>query len=484
MLDDFTILVVLKENNTENLLTVFLNENSGATLHHAKNPTEALEIIRDNRKIELFIVDLFQKEGSGLKLAEEACALNPGIVPVVVMPFGNREHVMESLQAGVYFYINVPFNYDEILEVIKNAIEYQKLLISSLDHAPRLRKDDGFEGIIGDSNPMRELFGIIKSITANGYGNVLLKGESGTGKELVAQAIHKLTRERCRHNFVPVNCAAIPDDLLESELFGYEKGAFTGASRSKKGRLAHADKGTLFLDEIGDMKPNMQAKLLRVLQEQSFEPIGSVQTREIDVRVIAATNRDLKKAVKEGTFREDLFYRLSVIPITIPPLRERKEDIESLVKSFLRMFNRGKKPSVTGFTPQAMEALKAHHWPGNVRELQNLVQRICILHNDTVADIDALPKKFRDHPETDAKQSESSSNPGNHLPESIHKLLGNPGMPLDFHALIHEFENHLIRHALTAANGNKKEAAKLLNMKRTTLLEKIKKRDLDVQAVA
>jgi DNA-binding NtrC family response regulator len=482
MLQNLSILTVLQEDPSENLLVGFLKEKTAATLHHVKKPTEALAFIKENKNIELLVVDFFMPGKSGLKLVEEVCGANPAIVPVVVMPFGSREHIVESLQAGIYFYVNTPFDYQEILEVIKNAYEYQKLLQSSLGRMPKLRKSDGFEGIIGNSEPMRQMFDIIRNVTANDYGNVLLKGESGTGKELAAQAIHKLTESRSRHNFVPVNCAAIPDDLLESELFGYEKGAFTGAARSKKGRLAHADKGTLFLDEIGDMKPNMQAKLLRVIQEQAFEPIGSVQTKEIDVRVIAATNRDLKKAVKDGSFREDLFYRLSVIPITMPPLRDRKDDIEALIENFLLLFNRGRKTSIKGFTPRALEALKAHHWPGNVRELQNLVQRICILHGGATADIDALPKKFREqpHPETENEAPDS----GNHLAGNIQGLLGNPGMPVDFHALTCEFENHLILQALNVANGNKKEAARLLNMKRTTLLEKIKKRQLDQKNMA
>lgn len=482
MLKNHSILTVLQEEPSENLLVGFLKEKTAATLHHVKNPTEAISFIKNNNNIELLVVDFFMPDKSGLKLVEEVCGANPSIVPVVVMPFGSREHIVESLQAGIYFYVNTPFDYQEILEVIKNAFEYQKLLQSSLGRMPKLRKSDGFEGIIGNSKPMRQMFDIIKNVTANDYGNVLLKGESGTGKELAAQAIHKLTESRSRHNFVPVNCAAIPDDLLESELFGYEKGAFTGAARSKKGRLAHADKGTLFLDEIGDMKPNMQAKLLRVIQEQAFEPIGSVQTKEIDVRVIAATNRDLRKAVKDGSFREDLFYRLSVIPITMPPLRDRKDDIAPLIENFLLLFNRGRKISIKGFTPRALDALKAHHWPGNVRELQNLVQRICILHGGSTADIDALPKKFREQPQTDTENEAPDA--GNHFAGNIQAFLGNPGMPIDFHALTCEFENHLILQALNVANGNKKEAARLLNMKRTTLLEKIKKRQLDQKNVA
>jgi DNA-binding NtrC family response regulator len=389
---------------------------------------------------------------------------NPSIVPIVLMPPGNREHIVESLQAGALFYVNTPYDDREILEVIKHALEYHKLLGISLERTPRLRKSDGFAGIIGESRPMKNLFQTIERVAASDHGNVLLKGESGTGKELVARAIHDLSPGRSQQNFVPVNCAAIPDDLLESELFGYEKGAFTGANRAKKGRLQHADKGTLFLDEIGDMKPGLQAKLLRVLQEQSFEPVGSVKSIEIDVRVIAATNRDLIQAVQDGVFREDLYYRLSVIPVTLPPLRERPDDIPHLVEKFLLMYNRGRKNVPLGFTPQALEKLKLHDWPGNVRELQNLVQRMCILHSGDTVDVDSLPEKFQRLGGTDA---EAADNPTREAE------------PIDFHTMTSEFENRLILKALYSTDWNKKEAARMLNMKRTTLLEKIKKRNLD-----
>jgi transcriptional regulator with PAS, ATPase and Fis domain len=273
-----------------------------------------------------------------------------------------------------------------------------------------------------------------------------------------------LTPERRQHNFAPVNCAAIPEDLLESELFGYEKGAFTGANRYKIGRLQHADKGSLFLDEIGDMKPGLQAKLLRVLQEQVFEPIGSVKPIKIDIRVIAATNRNLEQLVSEGKFREDLFYRLNVVPIILPPLRERKDDIPHLIDKFLLMYNRGRQDAIRNFSPRALESLKAYDWPGNVRELQNLIQRLCILHNEPTVNINALPEKFK--------------NLGLHGKDSLIDSEKHTTNPLDFNSMTTDFENRLILHALEKTRWNKKEAAKMLNMKRTTFLEKIKKRNL------
>jgi len=467
MLKNISVLVVEPGDNAASEVAAFFKEQTEASIFQAKNSTEALEFINNNRPVELLVTDLFFPDKSGLDLIRKGIAINPAMVPIVVMPPGGRQHVVESLQAGAYFYIHTPIYQQEILEVVKNALEYQKLLAQSLQHKPRLRKSDGFAGIIGESRPMKKLFEIIERIAGNSEGNVLLKGESGTGKELVARAIHDLTPERNKYNFVPLNCAAIPEELLESELFGYEKGAFTGANRAKKGRLAHADKGTLFLDEIGDMKANLQAKLLRVLQEQNFEAVGSVKTTQIDVRVIAATNRNLEQAVADGIFREDLYYRLSVVPITLPPLRKRTEDIPHLVQKFLLMYNRGRKNVPLGFTDQALQRLKAYDWPGNVRELQNLVQRMCILHGGDTVDVASLPQRFQDLGDP-ADNSEAEKQ--NNISED-----------LDFHAMTQEFENQLILKALRMAEGNKKEAARLLNMKRTTLLEKIKKRHLEVK---
>ncbi|MCF8024340.1 MAG: sigma-54 dependent transcriptional regulator [Desulfobacteraceae bacterium] len=451
----------------------FLKSSTEAEIYHAKKPTEALEFISEPNKITLLITDLFLPEKKGLELIQKGIGANPAVVPIAIIPGGDRTCIIEALQAGTCYYIQTPYYEQEILEVVKNALEHQRLLQISLQRNLRLRKHDGFLGIIGESSPMKKLFKTMEQISASNYGNVLLWGESGTGKELVARAIHDLTPERNRYSFVPVNCAAIPEELLESELFGYEKGAFTGANRAKKGRLQHADHGTLFLDEIGDMKPGMQAKLLRVLQEHAFEPIGSVHTIEVDIRVIAASNQNLKEAVKNGTFREDLYYRLSVVPINLPPLRKRTEDIPQLIEKFLLMYNRGRRNAPLGFTDRATERLKAYDWPGNVRELQNLVQRMCILHSEDTVDADALPKKFRSAEEPAAE----TANPGG-KPDV--KIENNPGeQAMDFHAMTSEYEAQLILKALSATGWNKKEAARLLNMKRTTLLEKIKKKKLD-----
>lgn len=315
---------------------------------------------------------------------------------------------------------------------------------------------------------MRQLFNFIEKLASEGNSSVLVLGDSGTGKELVARAIHA-HGPRSRKNFVPVNCAAIPEDLLESELFGYVKGAFTGANQAKMGRLQYADGGTLFLDEIGDMKPSLQAKLLRVLQEKEFEPVGGVKPISVDVRIVAATHRDLDKSVAEGRFREDLYYRLNVIPLQIPPLRKRKDDIPLLIDRFVGIYNRQKKNPFKGFDNDALQALKQYAWPGNVRELENLVQRMSIFFAGQTASRDDLPEKYQSRDEgSQSQEAMPEQEPTLNLDES----------GVDFNMLVNRFENQLILQALNITGGNKREAAKLLNLKRTTLIEKLKRKNI------
>ncbi len=346
---------------------------------------------------------------------------------------------------------------------------------------------DSFHGIIGRSQSMQRLFKLISKLAEDDTTTVLIQGESGTGKELVAKAIHAHS-PRCAHHFVPVNCAAIPDDLLESELFGYTKGAFTGATMSKIGRIEYAHNGSLFLDEIGDMKPVLQAKLLRVLQEREFEPVGGLKAIPVDVRVIAATHCNLEQMVAEGKFREDLYYRLNVIPLSIPPLRERTEDIPLLIEYFIKTLGKNKKNPLLGFHASALQALFRFPWRGNVRELENLVQHMTILYGGTLVGCNDLPEKYR--------SDDQSVQPSHY---GVQPLLDEVTRPeqlmlfsavaaateeiwlesgIDFNALVNDFETQLIMQALKMTQGNKKEAARLLNLKRTTLLEKIKKKEL------
>ncbi len=335
---------------------------------------------------------------------------------------------------------------------------------------------------------MKDLFHMISKLAEDDLGTVLIQGESGTGKELVAKAIHAQS-PRKNNNFVPVNCAAIPEDLLESELFGYTKGAFTGATGTKTGRIQYADNGSLFLDEIGDMKRVLQAKLLRVLQEREFEPVGGLKPVPVNVRVIAATHRNLEELVAEGKFREDLYYRLSVIPVVIPPLRERGEDIPLLVDYFIKNFAKTRKNHLLGFDLTAMQTLSNLTWRGNVRELENLVQHMTILHSGSNVTYADLPEKYRDGsqdnimkeswPQCSAAKTTNTNEP---QPEQL--PLFDPSPPVaknswpeegvDFNALVNDFETQLIVNALKVTQGNTQEAARLLGLQRTTLLEKIK----------
>jgi transcriptional regulator with PAS, ATPase and Fis domain len=345
---------------------------------------------------------------------------------------------------------------------------------------------EGFSGIIGQSRVMLRLFGLIGKLAEDDLSTVLIQGESGTGKELVAKAIHA-NSPRSRNNFVPVNCAAIPEDLLESELFGYTKGAFTGATTSKIGRIEYANGGSLFLDEIGDMKPALQAKLLRVLQEREFEPVGGLKAVPVDVRIIAATHCNLEQMVNEGRFREDLYYRLNVIPVAIPPLRERIEDIPLLIEHFTAAIGRTKKKRLLGFDAVALATLTQCPWRGNVRELENLIHHMTILYGGSLVGYQDLPEKYRngpppiacEPPPTTTALAAVSGNEHMLQPPStaiIRELWQESGV--DFNALVNDFETQLIVQALRFTQGNKKEAARLLNLKRTTLLEKIKKKEL------
>jgi len=462
-----SILLVSSDLAGRQALAVKLRKDIECMVIEADTPDMALQAV-DSLDISLLITDIFLPDKGGLALMQEIRQRYPAVMSVVSLPTDNREYILEALNAGALFYINTPFDLEEAVIVAARSLTHHDLQTHKESKGAKIRKSEGFHGIIGKSPKMQKLFNLVEKIADDGMSTVLIQGESGTGKELISKAIHALS-PRDGKNFVPVNCAAIPDELLESELFGYEKGAFTGANQAKKGRVQYADGGTLFLDEIGDMKPNLQAKLLRILQEKEFEPVGGIKPVKVDVRVVAATHRDLEKAVKEGSFREDLYYRLSVVPITIPPLRERLDDIPVLIKKFMQVYNRGKKHPLQGFAPKAMQALMAYPWPGNVRELENLVQRLVILHGGETIQLADLPEKYTEN-----------------MPETVHAALA-PETPdaeelpegADFNSRVSEFEDRLILQALMKTGGNKKEAAQLLNLKRTTLLEKIKKKQLD-----
>jgi DNA-binding NtrC family response regulator len=419
------------------------------------------------RKIEagnydLVITDLKMPKVDGIEVLRYLSTLNGPTLGIVATGYGSIESAVEALRLGAFDYITKPFHLDEIKILVHKARVFQALQVENRNLKRQLKSASRQDRIIGGSAVIRRLIDLIRTV-ADSDSTVLILGDSGTGKELVARALHDGS-DRAEQPLIPVNCGAIPEDLLESELFGHVKGAFTGATMNRVGRFQLADGGTIFLDEIGDMSPKLQVKLLRVLQEQSFEPVGATQTVRVNVRIITATNRNLEEDVATGRFREDLFYRLNVIPIVIPPLRDRKEDIPLLTQHFIERFNKIKGRKLKGFTEETMAIMASYNWPGNVRELENLVERMAILHSEGEIGIAQLPEKFQ------------GLSP--HAPQMTSGEIEIPDAGIDFNALVDNFETRLITKALEKAGGVKNQAAALLNIKRTTLVEKMKKKGM------
>ncbi len=415
----------------------------------------------------------------------------PEVLVIPALPDDPHDEVRLPLAHNIFVYLSSPIKKDEL----RFALRQIELRVTQADRKREAQiPTPAFPGFIGQCSVMQQLFRLITRIADDEYSTVLIRGESGTGKELVARAIHS-NSSRKNKNFVPVNCAAIPDDLLESELFGHMKGAFTGATQTKQGRIQYADGGTLFLDEIGDMKPALQAKLLRVLQEKEFEPVGSLKAVPVDTRILAATHCDLEKLVMEGQFREDLYYRLSVIPLEVPPLRERQTDIPLLLDSFVSTYTieRGREKII--FSPQSIAILSDYEWRGNVRELENLVQHMTILYSGKQIHPHHLPEKYTRHADLESiKNQQLHVTPSQissaldcsqeraellaPIPSAPYPSIDFDDGPVNFNELIQEFEKELILKAMRLTSGNKKEAARMLCLKRTTLLEKIKKKQL------
>lgn len=474
-----TVLLVDGNRHERERVAIPLRKEIDCVVLEVDTAEEALEVI-EREKISVLLADVCLPQKSGIELIRNVQKIDPGVVPVGVVPLHNREMEVDVLKMGAFFYIHTPYDFSEAVIATSRALTFYDFRAHGEPRGAQVRKRDGFFGIIGESPRIESLFRVIEKVAADGESSVLIYGESGTGKELVSRAVHGLSPRKGK-NLVPVNCAAIPDDLLESELFGYVKGAFTGANQSKIGRIQYADGGTLFLDEIGDMKSNLQAKLLRVLQEKEFEPVGGVKAVPVDVRVVAATHRDLEKLVEEGKFREDLYYRLNVVPVTIPPLRERKEDIPLLIEQFVQYFGRNKNCGPTEFAPELIAVLTEYPWPGNVRELKNLVQRMIVLHGGSRIGLAELPSKYFGEG-GELGQGEAEKEPSVTSVPSVQKaptVASWDDGKVDFNTLVSSFEDRLILQALTRTNGNKKEAAELLNLKRTTLLEKIKKKGIE-----
>ncbi|MCP3891445.1 MAG: sigma-54-dependent Fis family transcriptional regulator [Desulfobulbaceae bacterium] len=440
---------------------------------------------------QILVIDLeFSIENECIALIKSLKEEHPKTFILPIIPEGQPQQIKQILELDLFYFIHKP------LEPIETAIAIRRAYDTLPKEPPapprtQAKQLPPFHKMIGNSTSMRHLFDLITKVADDGLSTVLIRGESGTGKEMVAKAIHAQS-ERSESNFVPVNCAAIPDDLLESELFGYTKGAFTGATTNKPGRIQYADRGTLFLDEIGDMKSSLQAKLLRVIQEKEFEPVGALQAIPVNTRILAATHCDLEQLVSEGTFREDLYYRLSVIPLKIPPLRERIEDIPFLVDSFFEKYAEKRDRKRFSFSWEAMAAVANYDWRGNVRELENLIQHMTILYSGLEVKLTDLPEKFHnvEIPEgytsiesNPTSEGQSQTEIGNcQAVPAVNPLTETAPWEagqVDFNELINDFETQLIVQALRQTEGNKKEAAKLLNLKRTTLLEKIKKKSID-----
>ncbi|MEW6410671.1 MAG: sigma-54 dependent transcriptional regulator [Nitrospirota bacterium] len=360
-------------------------EDEGYGVLEAESGHEALKILRENTP-DLMMLDIRMSAMDGLEVLQRMSELNSNPVVIMMSGHGTIEDAVKAIKLGAYDFLEKPFDSNKVILTISNAIEHKRLEEENRNLRIKIQKK--YE-IVGDSPAIRRLLEVIKTAGPSN-SRVLIFGESGSGKELVARAIHNYSRRR-EKPFIEVNCAAIPTDLIESELFGHEKGAFTGATTSKKGKFEIADEGTLFLDEVGDMSLNTQAKVLRVLQEQEFQRVGGGKTIKVDVRVITATNKNLEEEIKKGTFREDLYYRLNVIPIVVPPLRERKEDISLLSRYFLKEFasEYGQKPKE--IDEKALSVLDSYDWPGNVRELRNMIERVVIMTDSSIITIDDIP---------------------------------------------------------------------------------------------
>jgi DNA-binding NtrC family response regulator len=452
------ILVVDDEELNRDLLQQILDR-EGYEVAIAANGQEALALLRQE-PFHVVLTDLKMPGMTGVEVIRELKMLAPSTMGIIHTAYGSVETAVEAMKAGAYDYVTKPVRRDELLVVIQRALEFQHLHHENVSLRKQLKAKYKFDNIVSDNEKMQAIFAQVEKV-ADTDSTVLIYGESGTGKELIARALH-YNSYRQDKPLVPINCGAIPEDLLESELFGHEKGAFTGATAQRLGRFELANGGTIFLDEIGEMRPSLQVKILRVLQEREFERIGGTRTIKVDVRILAATNKNLEDLVARQQFRDDLFWRLNVIPITLPPLRERLSDIPLLVAHFIARFNAEKKQHLTGITPVALQMLQSYHWPGNVRELENIVERIAILKGSGMIMPEDLPEKI-------ARPSLSRSVPGVNIPDD----------GIDFDAMVETFEKQLLMQALVKAGGVKSKAANLLHMNRTTLVEKVKKLRLE-----
>jgi len=447
-----TLLIVEDEAKMRRLLELNLTED-GYTVHTAADAEAGLNILRQE-KIDLIVTDLKLPGMNGLEFLQAAKRINAALPVVVMTAYGTVETAVEAMKAGASDYVLKPFSLEEMRLILSKELDFHRLREENRSLREALGERYAFRNIVARSPKMQEVLATVERVAPTN-STVLLGGESGVGKDLIARAIHEHSR-RAAGPFIKINCTAIPENLLESELFGYEKGAFTGAINAKPGRFELADKGTIFLDEIGDVPGSIQVKLLHVLQDREFERLGGTKTLKVDVRVLAATNQDLRAALEQGTFRQDLYYRLNVVPISIPPLRERKEEIPYLVDHFIARFARESGKPLDSVTPAALRVLMDFHWPGNVRELENIIERAVALSAGTVIDVPDIRLDVAIPSPTHA----TTEGTGPFPPE---------GMTLE------QFEDEIIREALRRASGNKSQAARLLGLSRNALRYRLSK---------
>ena len=477
------VLIIEDDETVRDVLRSFLSE-KGFETTLALNGQAGIDTLR-TEKFDLILTDLVMPGISGMDVLKEVMASKISIPVIVMTAFGTVQTAVEAMRIGAFDYLTKPFNLDELMIVLEKALSVSKLQKENVMLKMQLKKKYNFKGLIGDSPRMQAVYELIEKI-ADTDSTILITGESGTGKELIAKTIHYNNSTRAGGPFVPLNCAAIPKDLLESELFGHEKGAFTGAINTRIGRFELAQGGTLFLDEVGELDPSLQVNLLRVLQEREFERVGGVKTIKVDVRILAATNKDLEKATKEGKFREDLYYRLNVIPLHLPPLRQRLEDIALLTAHFVQEFARKRKIEPFAFSPDAMECLLKYRWPGNVRELENLIERLTILVTGKVVNVQDLPEKLHQMTLSDVEEAVPAGQqdcavemPAPPLPRNAVAEFGDDG--IDLNGVVARMERDLIQKALERTGGVRSKAAQLLGLNRTTLLEKMKKMGIEMQ---
>jgi two-component system response regulator PilR (NtrC family) len=446
------ILIVEDENSMRDVLSMLL-EGEGYRVTTAEDGAEGLTRV-DGDIFDLIITDIKMPGATGFDILKRAQDVSPETLVIMITAFGTVESGIDAMKQGAFDYINKPFKIDEIRLIVRNAMERQQLKSEVSRLREKVKNSFEVENIIGKSVKMQQLLGVVQKVAQNS-SNVLVSGESGTGKELVAAAVHSLS-PRKEKNFVAINCAAFPEGLLESEIFGHVKGAFTGAVQNKQGLFEVADEGTLFMDEIGEMSINLQSKLLRAIESGTFRRVGGTTDITVNTRIVSATNRNLEEAVASGIFREDLFFRLNVIPVTIPPLRERKDDIPLLVEHFAAKYS----DSPRQFSGSAMKMLMDYGWKGNVRELENIVERILLFaETDIITDAD-IPDEVRQGAENHK-----------HLPE-----LDEEGINLE--EMLAELEKKYLLNALRRTGGKKTDAAKLLGLTFRSFRHKLSKYSL------